>query len=413
MSLSGYLRSGLSFARRNAGKIAMVTVAAGTAVAVTTYFKRQANAVSAAIHSERTQGARKLRAVFVANSQSICTAFRNLLPNLRMLVSECTPVDTSRALGRLRERPADLAEKQALWQQVKIASITHLASSIYLTALLYSFLSLQMNLLARYNMPEDTLEAPVQPLPGGPLSANASKAFLDLVLQVVLNQNQVSLAVHRIECVVRASTSDLDLAQTPSMDEVEDLYTTILNRSWSDAQCTDNGEDGGNQTDFINAFGEQNGTSLSAMLHEWLFDEVGGQRGIIGENNSDINYVWLIGEFLDLCEVLNFNNFVLNNTMVVRDFVMRRMRDNVTDGDTCKRSTYARLLARFSSMASTVLSCREQFAGNESSQEGDAIPMVSRDNLDRCIAEDEVGTYFAASVFLSGEKEGATGAVGR
>lgn len=397
MPVGSYIRNGLSFARRNAGKIALFSLATGTIVAASTYFRRQARAVSAAIHAERLQGARKLRTVFLSNSLSICTAFRNLLPNLRGLVTACESVDTSQALGRLRERPADLAEKHTLWQTVKVASITHFASSIYLTALLYSFLSLQMNLLARYNMPDETLDAPVQPLPGGPLSATTSKSFLDLVLHTVLNQRSVNLVVCRIERVVQSITQDMDLTETPCMYDIENLFTCILNKSWNDAQYMPQDDE---KKDEQVRSESANNVSLSAMLHGWLFDDIGKHRNEDADDLSNVNYVWLVGELLDLCEVLDFNQYVYNNMTVVCNYVMRQLRNDVDLGEVSKRPTFARLLARFSSMASMLLSPRGSLDG-----QSESYPMAGRDGLDRCIAEDELGAYFAASVFLSGEKD--------
>lgn len=405
-SWSTCIRSALHYGRHNVGKVALLTVTTGSAIAFATYLRRQVSVMADTIHGERLQGARKLQTVFMSNSQSICTAFRNLLPKLRSLLSNSAAIDTSHALSRLRERPTDLAEKHALWQQVKVSSITHLASSVYLTALLYSFLSLQMNLLARYNMLEDVLGAPVQALPGGPLAPSTSKAFLDLVLRVVLDETRVCRIVQRIERIVTNVTADMSLGTMPSIDEIEKVVGTVLTKAWSAAQdesehvqLDDDGSDSRDEPGFVDV-------PLSVMVHECLFDDMGSDCEHNEQNRSDANYVWLIGECLDLCEVLDFNGFVYNNMLVSLSFVMWRMRKDMETADGYKPVPYARLLARFTSTASTVMTCNVSETRNESFDEGSiGTAIAEKDNMDRWLRKDELATHFGASVFLSGEKD--------
>lgn len=396
------MRSVIQYGRHNLGKVALFTVTTGGVVAAATYLRRQVSYVNDTVHAERLEGARKLQSVFMSNSQSICAAFRNLLPKLRYLLAECAAVDTSVALSRLRERPSDPGEKHALWQQVKLASITHLCSAVYLTALLYSFLSLQMNLLARYNVTDDALFAPVQTLPAGPLTAGSSKCFLDLVLRVVLDEHRVDHIVKRMEQMVQSATADINLGDTPSMEEIENLLSKILNNAWNGTQNCEN--DGEHFPDM----------SLSAMLHECLFDDVGRDCENREQTNSDVNYSWLIGECLDLCEVLDFNSVVHGNIMVCLSYVMWRMRNDMETEDGYKLTSFARLLARFSSMASTVMTCQAPSSPADPNNETAGGAIVSptgtgNDCLDRWLCKDGMGTHFAASVFLSGEKESSVG----
>lgn len=421
MVLSSYIRAGLSYARRNAAKIALIAVAASATVAVNAHLRRQSRAINDTLRSDRLEGAKKLRSVFISNSHSICAAFRSLLPNLRSILSTIPSLDTAAPLGRLREHPTDLSEKHALWQRLMVASMSHLTASIYLTSLLYSFLSLQMNLLARYNLPDDMLDgAPPRQLPTSPLTALTSKAFLDIILNVVLDSTHVNRVVLRIESVVKNVTADVDLTKKPSTRDIAELLTTILDKSWSETHVhrdfNDNEEQVNNGAEQDDNDNISDGSSLSAMLHSWLFDDVSAQCGPHRNAINDVNYSWLVGELLDLCEVLDFNQYVYSNSLVVRDFVMRRLRDEVDSNQVAKRPTFARLLARFSSLAATVVSGREEGTlanvGNASSSSSVPVErdihLTSVDSLDRCLAENDVGMYFAASVFLSGERNSST-----
>lgn len=398
MSITSYFRSSLAYARRNAGKIALVTAAAGAALAVTRHIRQQSREMNLVLERERRDGAARLRQVFRSNSQCICNTYRNLLPKLRGLILSSELINTASALGRLRERPSDMAEKQKLWQQVMIGSITHIVSAMYLCSLLFSFVSLEMNLLARYNVHDEASQQQHR-LPAGPLSPFTSKAFLDLVLNVVLNEDHVNRIIIRINSIVKRQAENIDLTHTPSLQDINVLFATILEQSWNQTNNNRDGNSGECSDD-----DDEDDCSLSAMLHTWLFDDVGALRQADQAQANDMNFTWLIGGLLDICEVLDFNQFVYNNSIVVRNFVMRQLWPDIDSNRVTKRPTFARLLARFSSLASTVLSGRDQ-TNSSSDTVTSAIGSQPRDSLDRCMVENDVGTYFAASVFLSGEKD--------
>lgn len=411
-----WFRSFSQYVRRNRGKIAFITVSAGAAIAAVTYLRRletiTKNDASLAsigddsVQNERREGGRRLHQAYQSNLQSIRRAFCTLLPNLRALIAATDAVQTARALGRLRERPSDLAEKQALWQAVKNASLTHLISAIYTTALLYSFLSLQLNLLARYSLSGDALNAPVQSLPSGPLSSTSSKRYLDLALQVALDPSHISDIVTRIQSVVSSATINLDLTHTPSAGELHNLLQSIINKAWSgEEEHGGNGETDNQDSLSRSSSGTQCNTStpLNQNLQQWLFEDVAQHcHPHISSASSDKNYEWLVGETLDLCEVLDFNSIVYNNTMVVCAYVVNRLQRDVepTSQTTAKAPTFARLFARFSSLATTVLSYHENPDGDN------AITSVADDDtVDQWLIKDETASHFGASVFLSGERD--------
>lgn len=409
-------RSIFQYARRNRGKIAIITVSAGAAIAVVTYLRRLetiakthaslASIGDDSVQNERREGGRRLHQAYQSNLQSIRRAFCTLLPNLRALIAATDAVQTARALGRLRERPSDLAEKQALWQVVKNASLTHLISAIYTTGLLYSFLSLQLNLLARYSLSGDALHAPVQSLPSGPLSSTSSKRYLDLALRVVLDPSHVSDIVTRIQRVVSSATIDFDLAHTPSVDELHNLLQSIIDMAWSGEE-----EQGGNgETENEDSLSRSSsstqcntGAPLNQNLQQWLFEDVAQDCHSHNDSASrDKNYEWLVGETLDLCEVLDFSSIVYNNTMVVCACVVHRLRRDVEPtSQTAKAPTFARLFARFSSLATTVLSYRE----NPNGDNAIITSVADDDTVDQWLIKDEAASHFGASVFLSGERD--------
>lgn len=363
-----------------------------------------------ALHAERLVGAKRLRSVFTSNSESIRTAFQNLLPNLRTLIAASPCVATASILARLRERPSN-SEKHSLWQRLMIASITHIISSIYLTALLHSFLTLQMNVLARYNLPDDVADgAPPWQLPSGPLASTTSKSFLDLTLLVALNKEHINSVISHIERVVKSKAASIDLASTPSTEELSTLFTEILEKSWNDPTSSEHSEHGREEEE--EEIEASINPSLSSLMQSWLYDQVGAHCGDIHPLNKDNNYKFLVGELLDLCEVLDFNQYVLNNAYVARDFVMRRLWNEIDSEEVTKRPTFARLLARFGSLATLLLSHRKQAPsdvdGATVSPSDNGLSSNVRadaDDVDYWLAKNDVGMYFAASVFLSGERD--------
>lgn len=405
------------YIRRNRGKIAIIAVSAGAAFAAVAYLRRLETIAKAHssllsigddVQRERLEGGRRLRQTYQSNLQSIRRAFCTLLPNLRALIAATDAVQTARALERLRERPSDLAEKQALWQVVKNASLTHLVSAIYTTALLYSFLSLQLNLLARYSLGEDALHASVQSLPAGPLSSASSKRYLDIALRVVLDPSHISDVVSHIQNTVSSATIDLDLAHTPSVDELQELLQSITTEAWNGGVQHKNGgttNENSPSRSFSSAHYNVN-APLSQKLRQWLSDDI--TRDCRNSTLDDKNYEWLVGETLDLCEVLDFNSIVYNNTMVVCACVVHRLRQDVElTNQAAKAPTFARLFARFTSLATTTLSYHESADGSDA-----VTPAVDEDTVDRWLVKDEAATHFGASVFLSGERDARPGADG-
>lgn len=416
--------------------MALFTVTAGTAIAVSTYFRRQVDAINESMNAERVQGALRHRLIFVSNSHSIRHAFRNLLPTLRSLIADCEHVDTSRALTRLRERPSDLAVKQELWQQVKTASLTHLLTSVYMSALLYGFLTLQMNLLARYNVPGAERDARhgMQALPGGSLASPTSKRFLDLVLILVLDGSIVRQVAACVQRAVLQLTADFDLAHTPNVEEVDALLRSILMRAWEGTPSAPSGTTlagdhiatNGHQIDDAdksrydegksgNVHSESEGKchSLRDTLRQSLFEDMAQQcsRGVneriqngANTRSFDANYAWLVCESLDLCEVLDFSQLVLSTAHVVTSFAVDRMRNDVENGINGKAQTFARLMARFSSMGSTVVTSREGDAGDDC----DGGDGMQTEDVDQWLLWDQGIKDFGASVFVSGEKDGSS-----
>lgn len=440
-SLIPSFQSVKNYVVRNRGRIALFTVTAGAAIAAVTYIRRLEATIAQqtgflsvsddSAHNERVQGSQRLRRTYQSNVLAIRRAFRALLPNLRTLVSNVEAVQSGRALARLRERPSDFAEKQALWEQVKHASLTHVMTAISVTALLYSFLCLQLNLLARYSLSDDSLHAPVQALPAGLLSSSTSKRYLDLVLRVVLNPFRISHIVSSIHNAVRVSTANLDITQTPSIDELSALLHSILDLAWNPNTQNENNENTAQssntspralftQPKVSSEIQEEENDGLCQHLRQWLLEDLAHDARLSGvsfhdqsintNNEVDIcagdrNFSWLVRDTLDLCDVLDFNGVVCNNTKVVLSFVLHRLRQDVertSNNSNSKAPTFARLFARFTSLAGTVLSCRE-INMEEEGEPGNA----SLDDIDRWLAGDSFTNHFGACVFLSGERDPA------
>lgn len=387
--ISPYLQSGVRFVRRNGGKIALFTFATGSAIAAATYMRRQLRAVNESLEVERAEGARKLRSVFVANSQTIRLAFRALLPVARDILSSVDCVSSSPHIAKLREKPTDRKEKQELWEKVKLASVTHLLSAIYITSVLYSALSLQMNLLARYT--NATLDAPVQALPSGMLSAITSKNFLDLARRNLLNRDRVEAITSKIEHIVSRHVQETLLTERMSALDIECMCANILSAIETDGPACASEEDsvpGEGGPEFI----------LSTPQH-WLFTIDRSSEESCGTAFRDTNYDWLMQESLDLCEILDFGSVIFSNASVVLAFALSEMKEEL--GVSEKRLPFAHLLPRFDAVASRI------FPVDTRDHDNEGIPDLTETNLEVMLSGSEDSARFAASVFLSGEKENA------
>lgn len=354
------LTSGLRLLRRNAGKIALITFAGAGAVAAVTYVRRQYRVVNDTLEAERTDGARKLRTAFVATSHTLSTTFRALLPRLGTAIAACPITNASSALARLREKPTDRAEKAALWETVRVASLTALLAMSYLSATLHATLTLQLNLLARYAGASP--DAPVQTLPAGSLQSYTSKHFLEVAGHSVIGTERVSAIVSTIADAVRSQLSDIRLSDIHPLAVIEERLHAVLSSI---------------------ADGERDETPPPTLATSALFREP-------DENVfNDPNLVWLSREALDLCEVLHFDDVVTSCAGSALITAMSHVRSNLlTGGASADGVPLAQLLARLASAATHMTA------------DGDGA-----DALEAALRADEFAMHFGAAVFLSGEKE--------
>lgn len=384
------VQSALRFARRNAGKIALFTVAAGSAIAATTYIRRQISAVDESMQQERAEGARRLRAAFIANTNTVKAAFCALLPLAREVLLNTEQINSSAYIERLRSKPKDRAEKQELWEKVKLSSLTHLVSAIYIVALLHSFLLLQMNLLARYT--NSSPNAPVQSLPAGQLTGDTSKRFLDLSRARILARGRVDAIVRRVEELVQSNMQDVSLAKRISLSDVEGILTNILGAIEAEKSHGDGDDEGNLSAGCDNPL---------ISVHIWLLNDSDGSQDSADGTASvtDRNLEWLVQESLDLCEVLDFQGVVESSTYIVLAHALSCLREQLDPN--VPQLPYAQFLARFDRVAS------ELFATvNENGDEENVSETLSPlQGLGRSLSESEDSARFGASVFLSGEKE--------
>lgn len=388
--MCSYIQSGLRFARRNSTKIAIFTVAAGTAVVVTTYMRRQLAAVNESLAFERAEGARKLRAVFVGNMQAVRATFRALLPVTASVLGNVRAVDSSEYLAALREKP-DLAERGRLFEKLRVASVARLTSAVYIVSVLYCVLSLQMNLIARYF--NANLDAPVQALPSGLLSDMTSKRFLDVARNRFLDQRCVDAIVRHIEAVVRVHAQEIGLTERVGLADVKGLFTNILrNVGTINVNFDSAGSRGSNS--------EANDDNSPKPLQQWLFGGGVNECEEGGEKREDANYEWLLAESLDLCEVLDFNKVIQSTTEEVLAYVLLELKKIMfanEDGSENQRP-FAHFFARFEGVASSL------FKVSDSCEDESDVTSSSR-GLEQALSEAQDCARFSASVFLSGEKE--------
>lgn len=394
--LPSYVRSGLSFARRNGGKIALFTMAAGSALAATAYMRRQLTAVNASVEHERIEGARRLRAVFVANSQTVKAAFCSLIPLAREVLLASEQVNSASYVEQLRNKPKGRAEKRGLWEEVKVASITHLVSAVYIAALLHSFLLLQMNLLARYT--NSNLDAPVQPLPRGALSSATSKRYLDLSRSQILRSEKVKVIVQRIKDLVRSNTQTISLTERIGIEDVECVLANILGTMEAEKSPLENTRSATDHGDGVKKDPLQS-------VHIWLLSDciASGANEDQQTGDRDLNFEWLVQESMDLCDVLDFQGLVESSMYSALAHALSCLKEDL--GPDEPELPFAHFLARFDRLGSDILSTSNR---NSETDDGLGIEIKSL-GLDQPLSETEDCARFAASVFLSGEKERSDG----
>lgn len=350
---STHFTSLMRFVRRNSGRLTFLTLTAGGLVVAYRYFRTQMNTVNSTLEAERVAGARSLRAVFLANKNTIQKAYMALLPEIGAILSACESIDCSAILKRLRERPP-LQEKASLWERLKIASVTHLVTAIFLIVTVHVTISMQINLLARYSA--YYADAPVQSLPSGDLQPSTSKSFLDLCRRVLSNTDVDGLT-KQVEAEVRANVKDVKLTAVYDAQRVECLLSNCI-RGLSE---------------------ESKMHSLSRLPEYWFRNEL---RTLREESEREKNLDWLLEESLDLCECLDVSEVVESSSFDVVHHLCEQLGQEMTNGS-AKGLPFAHLLARFEKLSKSL------FTGE--------IENVVRDN--------ESGVQFAACVFLSGEKQ--------
>ena len=390
---SSYFRSGLSYIRRHAGKIAFITLATTGAVAAASYMRKQVHAVNQSIETERVEGARRLRLVFVKNNKMICSAFRVLLPKIGALLDSSEAVDVHEQLEKLRQKPKNKDEKQKLWNHVKEASITHLIASVYLLSLLYSLLALQMNLLARYA--HVNVDAPVQSLPSGSLQTKTSKRFLELTRKNLLNSDQILRLITSIKSIVRTHVSKMNLTAMTSIDDVKDMCRNILQDLHLDKEST--------QEESV-AADDPLSETMDNSLWDWaLRDENLNEDE---DDANDLDYEFLIHEAIDLGEVLDFGELITHNSCITLSYALNCLKQDLELSQKKNPLPFAHLFAHFSDIGSRLLS---DPMIEQKDEETTTIIDGELSELETRLSEDLHTSRFAACVFLSGEKEGTRG----
>eukprot|EP00177_Eucheuma_denticulatum_P007662 GFKZ01013941.1.p1 GENE.GFKZ01013941.1~~GFKZ01013941.1.p1 ORF type:complete len:442 (-),score=56.47 GFKZ01013941.1:701-2026(-) len=389
-SICRSLRSALRLSRRHSKKIAFFTLTAGAAVALATYIRSQLAAVNASLENHRIAGARNLRLIFLSNVNAIRLAFRPLMAVAAEVFQLIPMVDSTVYLQPLqRGVVTDRVEKRQLWEGIKVAAVTRLISSVYVVAIVYAVLCLEMNLIARYT--SSTTEAPIQGLPAGRLQETTVKTFLERVKARLLAVDCVQHMVAKVEKLVRRDVSQTPLTMRLTLFDVQSLFEKVLAKVGE----PESGEIGGSVgTDDV-----PKGLAVQVLQTRVLAGD-DSQPEVDCSVARDPNLDWLLKESLDLCEILEFDRVVQGNADAVLKCVMSWLKADVFDGENSSEKTvpFATLFARFDALAVRLL--REASQDSEDHDSG-----VGGPGLDKVLAESEYSAQFAASVFLSGEKE--------
>lgn len=396
----GYAAQAWRFLRRNGRRIAVISAAAAATAVAVTYAHRQYAAMNAALARERAAGATGLRARFVANANTVYATLCALLPVVQGRVFACPAADADALVAVLKAGVEGREKKQGVWEALKVAALTRLVSSLYLVAMLHSVLLLQVNLLARYSSAD--MDAPIEALPAGELGMPTKQRFLALARRRLFCGDGVETVVRKVEAVVRAEAAGLGLKVRLGREDVAALLRRVCDALYIELAADAYDEDGSGT--------EKTERAAADNLFDatWLLSEI-NDDGTLAEPSStgDVNFRALVDESLDMCDFLDFGGLVCESADIALAHALSDINENLWKTNSAEENrtdtrALAQLLAHINNASSAVLGT---LAPEAPDALGDVTDLASGSALIRALGQSEASERFAASVFLSGERE--------
>lgn len=409
------LYGALGYIRRNKQRVALMSTAFACTAGAVVYARQQYNAMTAALDAERVNGARGLRAVYLASRRTVESTLRALLVPGRDRVFACDASNPD-ALVDFLKTVKDEAEKRQTWDTLKIAAIVRLVSSVYYLVEIYLILLVQVNLVARYSTAD--VDAPIQELARAKLDLETKQKFLSVARRRLFEDGGIERLVAVVEEATTEVVGPVRLTERVGPDDVRNLLRRIcrLVEAKSATAVAGHSE---LPTDGPDAGSGISRADTDVLSARWLLTASTNllctEEGSEGDDDDlNANVMFLLDECLDLCDVLQHDVALRTSVDALMD-VAGGLVDaslwGISSAESGGKVAFAPVIARIANVSKLVLDGGQRaLAKKRASRE----MTVSAEQL--CVDRPADGPFvdallevsacdaFGAAVFLSGER---------
>lgn len=368
--------------------------------------------MTAALDLERANGARNLRAVYLASSKTVESTLRALLSPGRDRVFACNASNPDALVDSLKTLK-DEAEKRKTWETLKIAAIVRLVASVYYLVEVYLILLVQVNLVARYSTAD--ADAPIDELNEGKLNLESKQKFLSLARRRLFEQGGIERLVDTVEEATYDIVGPVKLTKRVGPDDVRSLLRQICRRVEAKSGMA------GETADCVaHEEGSASGSNISegddVLSARWLLTSLASSASSeveidVSDDACQRSVSFLVKEGLDLCDILQYNEVLRKSVDALMD-VAGGLVDaslwGMSSSENGGKVAFAPVIARIANVSKLVLDggqralVRKRLSTQSADLNGVEIPAAGP--FVDALLEVPSCDLFGAAVFLSGER---------
>lgn len=369
--------------------------------------------MTAALDVERANGARNLRAVYLASSKTVEATLRALLSPGRDRVFACSASNPDALVASLKTLK-DESEKRKTWESLKIAAIVRLVASVYYVVEVYLILLVQVNLIARYSTAD--ADAPIDELVEGKLNLETKQKFLSLARQRLFERRGIEQLVEVVEEATNDVAASVKLTKRVGPDDVRSLLRQICRRVEARSGMIVGADAGSVALDASSTCDTSDSDPVDVLSARWLLASSASSTSSAEEldvsgDPCQSSVSFLVEESLDLCDVLQYDEVLRKSVDALMD-VAGGLVDaslwGVTSSESGGKVAFAPVIARIANVSKLVLDGGQralvgkrlstQFADADGVEVPECGPFVD------ALLEVSSCDMFGAAVFLSGER---------
>lgn len=407
------LQGALDYLGRRRQRFFFMSAAAACTIGTVLYVRKQYYAMTAALDAERANGARNLRAVYLASNKTVEATLRALLSPGRDRVFACSASNPDALVASLKTLK-DESEKRKTWESLKIAAIVRLVASVYYLVEVHLILLVQVNLIARYSTAD--ADAPIDELVEGKLNLETKQEFLSLARQRLFEQRGIEQLVEVVEEATNDVAGSVKLTKRVGPDDVRNLLRQICRRVEARSGMRAVADADAVARDVSASCDATSLDPVDVLSAPWLLTSSTSSASSLPDlDASDHAYnscvSFLVKESLDLCDVLEYNEVLRKSVDALMD-VAGGLVDaslwGVSSPENGGKVAFAPVIARIANVSKLVLDGGQRpLAGTRlSTQSADSVGLESPASGPFVDALLEVSScdMFGAAVFLSGER---------